>query len=134
MLNRSKLFAAGLLTAAFLAGAGVGGAVSAAWGDRARGEPRRPEGPRPSYAERLQQDLTLTPTQRDTVERIVIGYQGAMESIWTEVRPRMDSVRLAIRTEILAVLDSAQQERFRALIARGDSARAREREGHGGRR
>jgi hypothetical protein len=125
MLNRSKLYAFALLVVVFAAGAVAGGAVSAAWGDRARGRDRTTTERRDdrSYVGRLQRDLALTPAQRDSAERIVASYQGAMHEIWSEMRPRMDTIRTEIRTQIMAVLDSTQQETYRAMIARSDSAR-----------
>lgn len=130
MLNRSKLWAAGLLLAAFAAGIAVGGAVSAAWGDNARdGEPDRNR--RVGYAERLQAELHLSVSQRDSVDAILEQREEQMDAMWREIAPRFDSLRTAIRGEIMTLLDDGQRERFRALIARSDSLRAERR--HGGR-
>jgi hypothetical protein len=135
MLNRSKLLAAVLLATVFAAGGVVGAAVFA---PRESRSPARAAGPdregrhqRPrerSYIGWLESELGLAPAQRDTIETILDGYQGAMQEIWTEVRPRMDSIRTLIREEIIAVLDSVQQERFRTLATRSDSSRRAERE------
>jgi uncharacterized membrane protein len=141
MLNRSKLLAAVLLVAVFAAGAAVGAAVFAERSDQADGRrPRdaasgeRRERPRErSYIGWLEAELALSPAQRDTVSRILDGYQGAMSEIWSEVRPRMDSIRTRIRGQILLVLDSAQQDRYRVLTARSDSSRRQERTREGGR-
>jgi hypothetical protein len=141
MLNRSKLLAALLLAAVFAAGAAVGAAVFAERtdqvGDRGRGDGpsgERRERPRErSYIGWLEGELVLSPTQRDTVERILDGYQGAMSEIWSEIRPRMDSIRTGIRGQIMQVLDSTQQEKYRALIARSDSSRRQERGRESGR-
>jgi hypothetical protein len=135
LMNRSKILALVLLLAVFVAGGAVGMAASGAWrGHRGNDGDRRDRRPPPSYADRLQSELSLSPAQHDTVERIVTGYQGHMDRIWAEVRPRMDSVRDGIRAHILTVLDSTQQARFRAMIARSDSVRAaraqEERHGH----
>jgi hypothetical protein len=137
MLNRSKLLAVALLAAVFVAGAVVGAAAFA---------PRGPEVSRPeqaadstregrrgrsrdrSYIGWLNDELTLAPAQRDTIEQILDGYQGAMEEMWTEIRPRMDSLRARIRGQIMAVLDSTQQDRYRMLATRSDSARRADRD------
>jgi hypothetical protein len=133
LVNRSKVFALALLAAVFVAGGAVGVAASGAWhGHRQREVDRRDR--RETYSDRLQRELGLTAPQRDTVERIVTGFQGHMDRIWAEMRPRMDSVRDGIRAQIMLVLDSTQQVRYRALIARSDSARgARAQEGRHGR-
>jgi hypothetical protein len=136
MFSRSQLVAGALLAAVFAAGLVVGAAAFATRGDkvvtreRSAGEREgRRERPRErSYIGWLEAELALAPAQRDTVERILDGYQGAMQEIWTEVRPRMDSIRLEIRGEIMAVLDSTQQERFLVLAARSDSNRRAERD------
>lgn len=135
LMNHSKVLALVLLVAVFLAGGAVGIAASGAWrGHRASDADRRDRRETPSYADRLQREVNLTPAQRDTVERIVAGYQGHMDRIWTEVRPRMDSLRDDIRAQIMLVLDSTQQARYRALIVRSDSVRAaRAQEGRHGR-
>jgi len=125
MWQRSKLYALGLLAAVFAAGIAVGTGVSAAAssGDTPRDRESR-ERRRPSYAERLQDELSLSSDQRDSVALIVDVYQDSMASLWAEMRPRMDSVRVHIRQDIMALLDSGQQERYRAYMHRTDSARA----------
>jgi Spy/CpxP family protein refolding chaperone len=121
--DRSKLFAATLLVASFLAGAAVGTAVSAARGEGdERGE--RQTRMRVSYTDRLDRELDLSPDQRTSVSAILDKRQTAMRAIWREVEPRFDSLRTQIRKEIMAVLDETQQEKFEQLIARSDSARA----------
>lgn len=124
MLHRSKLYAVGLLAAAFASGVAVGTGVSAAASDR--DEPRERESRdrrRPSYADRLQAELSLSTAQRDSVARIVDDYQDSMSGLWAEMRPRMDSVRAHIRRDIMALLDSTQQDGYRAYMQRSDSAR-----------
>jgi hypothetical protein len=141
MLNKSKLWAAVLLVAVFAAGAAVGAAVFAERSDQVEARGRRGdstgerrERPRErSYVGWLEAELVLSPAQRDTVGRILDGYQGAMSEIWSEVRPRMDSIRTLIRGQILQVLDSAQQDKYRVLTARSDSSRRQERTREGGR-
>jgi hypothetical protein len=135
LMNRSKVLALALLAAVFVAGGLVGIAGSGAWrGHRASVADRRDHRETMSYADRLQRDVNLTQAQHDTVEQIVTGYQGHMDRIWAEIRPRMDSLRDDIRAQIMMVLDSTQQVRYRALIARSDSVRAaRAQEGRHGR-
>lgn len=122
MLNRSKLWAAALLFAVFAAGIAVGGAASAAWGDPRGSEAT--DGRRGRYAERLQQELALSQEQRDSVDAILARRKAAMRALWSEIEPRFDSLRTAIRAEIATLLDAEQTEAYRALIARSDSAHA----------
>jgi hypothetical protein len=140
MLHRSKLYAAGLLAAVFAAGIAVGTGVSAAASDRHEPEaPDRTRGERESYSVRLARELMLTPVQQESVDRILDGYQDSMAVLWGEMRPRMDAVRASIRTDIAALLDTAQLGRYQAHIHRSDSTRAardsaREQEKHHDRR
>ncbi|HEX9728409.1 MAG TPA: hypothetical protein VGA37_07900 [Gemmatimonadales bacterium] len=125
MLNRSKLYALLLLLGVFVTGTVVGGAVSAAWGDRAAkrtGNADRP--PRRSYAERLEQELGLDAGQRDSIVEILRRNQEAMRDLWTETRPRMDTIRSNVRSEILSLLTDEQREAYTTYNARNDSVRA----------
>ena len=130
MLNRSKLAAASLVLATFVAGGVVGSVVSDAWGNDERPRSERDRGRdgdrerRPSYSERLGDALGLTEAQRESVSVILGRRQDGLEQIWTETQPRFDSLRLEIREDITDQLDSAQQVAFDEMIARNDSARA----------
>jgi Spy/CpxP family protein refolding chaperone len=123
MLNRSKLWATGLLLAAFVAGVAIGGAGQAALADRDDG-PRREARPRVSYPERLQRDLQLTAEQRAAVEAIMERHQVGMREIWRESERRLDTMRLQIRTEIMGLLNDGQREAFGRINARHDSLHA----------
>jgi len=125
MLHRSKVYAVGLLAAVFVAGIAVGAGVSAAASDREESAPRaRRAEERLSYADRLERELSLTPIQRDSVDHILAAFDDSMSAMWTELRPRMDLLRTSIRQNVQELLDSAQQDRYRAYIQRTDSARA----------
>lgn len=136
MFNRSKFLAGALLAAVFAAGGAVGAAVVSQREARVE-TPGRRDGERQGQRERgrersyigwLDSELTLVPAQRDTIARILDNYQGAMREISASVRPRLDSIRIQIRAEIMAVLDPTQLERYRTLMARSDSSRRAERE------
>lgn len=132
MLNRSKLWAAGLLFAAFAAGAAVGGATSAAWGDGDRDVNRNRPGERDSgrhrsYSERLQTALDLTPAQREAIDTIVALRQAETHALWQAVGPRFEALREGVRDQIVAILDEEQQEKYRELIARSHRNREGER-------
>ena len=114
MFNRSKLWAAALLIAAFVAGAAFTWALDE-WTDRGPGGRRRDTN---AMIEFLDRRLQLRPAQRDSVRAVFVRYRTAMDSLWEAVHPRVDSVRSAMRAEIRALLDSAQAERYARLIAR----------------
>jgi hypothetical protein len=125
MFNRSKLYALGLLLAAFAAGIAVGGAASAVLGDRAESERSRNNTRRErSYTDRLAEDLGLSMEQRDSVEQILSNSQAAMNELWTDVRVKTDTIRADVRQQIMMVLDADQQLAYRTRNARTDSARA----------
>jgi hypothetical protein len=132
MGNRSKTLAASLLAATFLLGIAVGGVAMAAWGDDDDGRRSRSR-EHASYAERLAERLDLTAAQQESVAKILERRQEAMHQLWQDVHPRLDSLRLQIRDEILAVLDQEQQATYEDLIARSDSVREHRRL-HGERR
>ena len=135
MLNKSKLAAVGLLLGVFASGAVIGGAASAAFGDRPSEKRTRTGGKqRMSYADRLQRDLELTAEQREQIGAVLAIYSDSMDAFWTDVRPRLRGYRTKIREDVAAVLDDTQREIYSAMNDRSDSARtARERGGRHGR-
>ena len=115
--TRSK--AATLLLGAFALGALAGGAATLLaergrhWRDTERG---------PSFfAERLKEDLKLTPPQVDSVTRVLERHRPTMDSIWSQVQPQFESQRQQIRTEIRSMLTPEQQRAYATLLARKDS-------------
>jgi hypothetical protein len=133
MLNRSKLWATGLLVAMFVTGAAVGGGVSRVWlengaavdqRDRGSADRARP----PSYAERLEAHLGLTAAQRAAVDTILARRESDMRDLWQEMQPRFDALRDTIRTKIMAVLDDEQQQKYRELLERSSHRGERDRE------
>ncbi len=131
MLNRSKSLAASLLVATFLLGVAVGGVALAAWGDRGD-ERERPPRERPSYADILERELSLTTAQRESVDVILARQQQTMTALWTEIGPRFDSLRVEIRDEISQLLSEEQQAKYQDMIARSERRRAgRDRGNHG---
>src|SRR5574341_291621 len=122
MFDKSKLWATGLLVAAFAAGVAAG-VASTAWGDRhgdRRGRPRE----QVNYLDRLNRDLQLSPAQRDSVSAILKRYDEPMRELWRRGRQQLDSMRLRVRTEIDAVLNPEQQARYQVMNQRMDSLRA----------
>lgn len=61
---------------------------------------------------RLGEDLSLTPEQRAQLDRILDERHRQMSVVLAPVRPQMDSISAAARTQIRAMLAPAQQGRF----------------------
>jgi Spy/CpxP family protein refolding chaperone len=134
MLNRSKLAALMLLAAVFVAGAAVGWGVREGTDHRGRGRGRG--GGPDAMVHHLGRELDLTAAQRDSVRAIFARHHPEIEALWAEVRPRFDSIKARVRTEISGQLTADQQTRYQRLLddaehrRRGDSAKAK---GEGGR-
>jgi len=124
-MTKSRLGAMVLLVGTFVLGGLLGGTLTS-WGERRSHDRARHGRPRPTYVERLTQDLGLSPEQRQQIQAALDRHQPRMDSLWTELRrqfPQMDTQRLAIRQEILALLTPEQQAKYAAIIQRQDSLR-----------
>lgn len=121
-MTRSRSGAAALLVATFVLGGLVGGAATTVADHRGRPDPHRG---RPTFIERLSGDLSLSPTQRDSIQTVLDRHQPAMDSLWALIRPQFSAERQAIRNEISALLTKTQQTRYLEL-QRQDSVRRAE--------
>ena len=121
-MTKPKMKATGLLFAVFVAGVAVGGA-GAALADRA--EP--PPALRPSYTERLEAELGLTPEQRAFVEEAMKRYTRAVHDIEVSIRPIHDSIGRGTRAEIMGILDERQQALYAEYNMGVDRRRAEHR-------
>ena len=124
-MTKSRAGAMILLVATFVLGGLLGGVLTS-WLERRAHDQARRERPRPSFVERLSQDLTLTADQRLQIQRALDRHQPGMDSLWNQIRlqfPQMETERLAIRQEIIALLTPAQQAKYAAIIQRQDSLR-----------
>jgi hypothetical protein len=122
MSDTSRWKAVGLLLLAGLLGGAAGSAitVSVMGGGHGPGGHRRGSD---WYVELLQRELTLTASQRDSVEAVLDRYSAPMEQIWTDMESRIDSLRSAIRQDIRAQLSAEQQARYTEVTARLDAER-----------
>lgn len=133
MLNRSTTWAVALLAATFAAGlvVGVGGRAlwvryaSAAAPERAHGVER--------LMHELNGQLRLTPPQRDSVHSILERHYTRMSEAWETVRPRFDTLRAAMDSEVSRQLTPEQQAIYRDLVARHRHQRERAKSDSGGR-
>lgn len=116
----SRVGATLLLLAVFVAGGIAGGALEASHLLEARRPPRGPGG----FVQYLAGELTLSPAQQDSVRAILQRHSGQMDSMWAEMRPRFETLRATIRSEIAAQLDGEQRQKFDDLNRREESRRA----------
>jgi len=125
-MTRSRAGAAVLLVATFVLGGLVGGAATS-MADRKTHTAAREDHARPSFLDRLQSDLNLTPPQRDSIQAVLDQHQPAMDSLWELIRPQFQSERQAIRKAINALLSPEQQAKY-LEVQRQDSLRRAERD------
>lgn len=121
-MTRSRLAAGLLLLATFVLGGFFGGAVST-YAERRDFAKRHGHKERPTYVDRLDQEVSLRPLQRDSISAILDRHRPVMDSLWAIVGPQFDSERESIRREIRAVLSPEQLERYNAMTQRQDNRR-----------
>jgi hypothetical protein len=118
MLSRSKTWALLLLVATFAAGAVVGVGGRALWVRSAYGGAlERSRGIDRLMAE-LDDELRMAPAQRDSVHAILQRHVARMTALWDTIRPRFDSMRAGLDSEIVRQLSPEQQVRYRDHMAR----------------
>ena len=103
------------LAIAFLLGAVLVGGALGFTADRVmlRDRISRPEGGRPSLADRLQLDAT----QRARLDSIIDERHKRFELIMSTVRPALDSSKKRARDEIRLILNPTQLAEFEKVLA-----------------
>ena len=123
-MTKSTRSATLLLLAAFLLGGVAGAAVHASI--ERRPAPREGRGPgRGDFLARLTDDLKLTAEQRDSIRVVLDHYHPRMDSVWENIRPRFETLRGELRSEIRTYLTPDQQRQFDELLQRRDAERRR---------
>jgi len=118
MLNRSSTWAVVFLVATFAAGLAVGAGGRALWvryasaaaPERARGLDR--------MMDELNDELHLDPAQRDSVRAILQRHRTRMTAVWETVRPRFDSMRAQMDSDVARQLTPEQQAKYRDHVTR----------------
>src|SRR2546426_909184 len=118
MLNRSTTWAVVFLVATFAAGIAVGAGGRALWGryaaaaapERARGLGR--------MMDELNDELRLHPGQRGSVPGILQRHRTRMTAVWETVRPRFDSMRAQMDSDVARQLTPEQQAKYRDHVTR----------------
>jgi Spy/CpxP family protein refolding chaperone len=119
MLNRSKLWAVGLLVAIGVVGFATGAATM-----NYAAKDNRSERARCSYSGILSRELGLTDAQRDSVRAVLRRYRPETRALYDRIRPEMDSLRARIRADISALLTPSQREAYERFLAREREERA----------
>lgn len=124
-MDRSKVAAGGLLAAVFVSGLIVGGVGPSALKSLRRDEERRTRTP---YIETLQDSLALRSDQRPAIEGALEEFNEDWRTVSRELqaeeRQRLQELRVVLRSQIAALLDSTQAVTYQRMIARSDSIRA----------
>ncbi len=118
MLNRSTTWAVLFLVATFAAGLAVGAGGRALWvryasaaaPERARGLDR--------MMDELNDELHLDPAQHDSVRAILQRHRTRMTAVWETVRPRFDSMRAQMDSDVARQLTPEQQAKYRDHVTR----------------
>jgi len=118
MLNRSTTWAVVFLVATFAAGLAVGAGGRALWVRRASAAaPERARG-LDRMMDELNVELRLGPGQRDSVRAILQRHRTRMTAVWETVRPRFDSMRAQMDSEVARQLTPEQQVTYRDHVTR----------------
>jgi Spy/CpxP family protein refolding chaperone len=126
MLKQSPGWAVATLLAIFVAGGLVGWGIGTRTGHRGDGGPRWGRGREGGVHSFLKRELDLTPAQEDSVRAIFARHRPQMEALWRQMRPRFDSVRAEIVTEISGQLTPTQRTKFQEVERRMEERLRRE--------
>lgn len=132
MIVRSKMLALVFLLGALLVGGTLGFTSARLFGSgRYAPAERRQEG-REALADRLE----LTEAQRAQLDSILDRRHRDITTVMAPVRPRLDSIRVRTRGEIMKMLTDEQRAEFQRILEEHearDSAEKAERRPHAGR-
>src|SRR6266516_3474395 len=116
MLNRSTTWALVFLVATFAAGMAVGAGGRALWVRHASAAAPERSG-LDRMMDELNAELRLGPVQRDTIRAILQRHRTRMTAVWETVRPRFDSMRAQMDSEVTRHLTPEQQVKYRDHVS-----------------
>jgi Spy/CpxP family protein refolding chaperone len=99
---------------------------------RSSGVPVKKVAPLPREAQlrelsrRMQNELDLTPAQRDRVEAIIHGSQDRMKTVWDQVGPKIREEFREMRQKIRGELTPVQRKRFEEIMKQHDERNRRD--------
>src|SRR3989442_15803795 len=117
MLNRSTTWALVFLVATFAAGIAVGAGGRALWVRHASAAAPERRG-LDRMMDELNEELHLGPAQRDSVRAILQPHRTRITAVWETARPRFDSMRAQMDSEVARQLTPKQQGRYRDHVTR----------------
>jgi len=118
MLNRSTTWAVLFLVATFAAGLAVGAGGRALWVRYASAAAPEPARGLDRMMDELNDELHLDPAQRDSVRAILQRHRTRMTAVWETVRPRFDSMRAQMDSDVARQLTPEQQAKYRDHVTR----------------
>lgn len=68
------------------------------------------------FVDHLAHGLDLDSAQRTAVAAILARHQGAVDSVWRALQPRVGATLDSVHREIMTVLTQEQQKRFLSLV------------------
>ena len=101
-----------LLAVTFAAGAMAGIAFEKRAPMRHATMPADPQ----QFVDHLARGLDLDSAQRTAIAAILARHQGAVDSVWRALQPRVGATLDSVHREILTVLTPEQQKRFLSLV------------------
>ena len=111
--TKNTLLAIFVLGVTFAAGIAVG--VFGAFMMHRRGDGRIPPFAAPAMVNRLDRHLDLTDEQRAKITAIMEKRHQRINSLWQQVRPRVDQEIAATNAEIEKILTPEQREKFQKM-------------------
>lgn len=120
-MQRSKLLALSFLAGALLIGGALGFTADRVFA----GERSCVRGDRTAMREKMARDLSLTATQRLTVDSLLEKRHHDMSAAMEPIRPRLDSIRQETRVQIARILDERQRVRYEQMLAEVKAERDR---------
>jgi Spy/CpxP family protein refolding chaperone len=110
----------------FILGGVTGAALDSIYRLKANGgrgaETQRSRGDK-DRMERMKSDFNLTDSQAEQIRAILEQTRNDYRALRNEVRPRYDALRQQARTNIRALLNPDQQQKFDAKVAEHDAHR-----------
>ena len=79
---------------------------------------------RTDMLDRMTEDLTLTPTQRASIDSVMQQSDSVLHGIRLEIQPRIEQVLAASRAAIDAKLDAGQRLKYEKMLAERRGRRA----------
>jgi len=120
MMQRSKQQALTFLLGAVLVGGVLGFSAERVFGH----PPDHSWGPR----EQMYDDLTLSPQQRTAMDSVLDESNRQREAVLKPVKPALDSIKLATRTQFYRIFTPEQRSKFLQRIAEDSVKREKTRQ------